>query len=74
MPPALTPESLAKLTVEEKLRLIEMLWASLAADDASVPIPAWQLEIIRERVAEARAHPGRGMDVNEFLDSLRKPA
>lgn len=74
MTATLTPEGLAKLSVEDRLKLIEMIWASLQADASKLPIPDWQLEIIRERVAQFRAKPNQGTDADEFLDSLGRDA
>jgi putative addiction module component (TIGR02574 family) len=68
----LTPESLARLSVEERLKLIDMIWASLADDASRLAVPDWQLEIIRERVAQFRADPNQGRDADEFLNNLDK--
>jgi putative addiction module component (TIGR02574 family) len=38
---------LDKLTVAEKVALIEQLWASL--DEAQIESPAWHAEVLRER-------------------------
>jgi putative addiction module component (TIGR02574 family) len=72
MATALTPEGLTKLSVEERLKMIEMIWSSLIAEGAELPVPDWQLEIIHDRVAQFRADPGKGTDVDEFLDNLRR--
>jgi len=36
------------------------------------PVPDWHLEIIRERLAEHRAHPEAVISLEEFRDELRK--
>jgi putative addiction module component (TIGR02574 family) len=70
MTATLTPEGLAKLSVDERLKLIEMIWSSLSAEAHKLPVPQWQREIIRERIAQFRANPNLGTDAEEFLDSL----
>ncbi len=40
---------LDKMTVEEKLRLMEEIWADLSRNPDSIPIPEWHLEVLRER-------------------------
>lgn len=65
-----TPEQMAKLSVDERLKLIEIAWESLLAEGAEIPTPEWQRKLIRERVEEYRRTPDQGQDVFEFLDSL----
>lgn len=40
---------LDKMSVEEKLRLMDEIWADLSRDPDSIPIPEWHLEVLRER-------------------------
>ncbi|MBI2512435.1 MAG: addiction module protein [Opitutae bacterium] len=50
---------LDKMTVEEKLRLMEEIWADLSRNPDDIPIPEWHLEILREReqlVKEGKEH------------------
>ena len=35
---------------EEKLRLMEELWADLSRDEAQFESPAWHSDVLRERV------------------------
>jgi len=48
---------LDKMTVEEKLRALEQLWANLARKPASVPSPAWHRDVPEAR--EKRFSEGR---------------
>jgi len=53
-----TALELDKMTVEEKLRAMEMLWDDLRRTEAGVPVPAWHQELLDERerlVREGRA-------------------
>ena len=43
-----------QLPRQEKLKLMEMLWADLSRDEAELESPAWQADALRE-TAERRA-------------------
>ena len=66
----LTSEQIEKLSVEERMKLLEMICQSLASAGAEVPTPDWQRELVRKRVEEYRRDPGQGTDAFEFLDNL----
>ena len=46
-----------ELSPEERIRLIELLWASFVDDPASLPITDAQRAELRRRVAEHEANP-----------------
>ena len=45
------------MTLAEKLRVMEMLWADLSRNEAQLESPAWHEEVLRER--EARVKSGQ---------------
>lgn len=50
---------LHKMTVEEKLSLMEEIWADLSRNPDDIPVPQWHLDLLREReqlVKEGKAH------------------
>jgi hypothetical protein len=51
----LTAEQIAALSVEERMDLIEAIWDSFGVveqpDERELPVPAWQREVLRERLA-----------------------
>ncbi len=49
-----------KLTVAERLQLIERIWDSIAADPEPVPLTEAEREELDRRLAEAEASPGVG--------------
>lgn len=53
---------LDKMTVAEKLRAMELLWADLSRDDAQVESPAWHAEVLHDR--ETRIESGE----EQFVD------
>ncbi len=42
-------EELEKLSVAERLQLVEDLWASIARSNTEVPIPQWQKDELARR-------------------------
>lgn len=52
MPVSETP----KLSVEERLRLVEIVWESLAADFSAVPVNDVHRMILDERIAGTSVH------------------
>ena len=58
---------IARLTVPEKILLLEDLWDSIASDESSVPVPASHREELDRRLAEYNKDPGRLLT----LDDLR---
>ncbi len=46
-----------KLPAEERLRLVEIIWASLVTEPSSVPLGDVQRAVIDERLAEHERNP-----------------
>lgn len=51
-------EKVLALPAKEKLRLVEDVWCSLAPNE--IPVPAWHLELIDERLDQLEKHPEGG--------------
>ncbi len=69
------PEILG-LPAAERLRLVEEIWDSLAAQPSSVPIPDWHRTELDRRLASSDADGGEGQawdDVKARLSASRKP-
>jgi putative addiction module component (TIGR02574 family) len=69
---AVTLETLGidRLTVPERLDLIEQIWNSLPEQVDAADIPAWHLAELAKRRADAQATPGIGKPWRELLDQL----
>jgi putative addiction module component (TIGR02574 family) len=63
---------LRKLPAEEKLRIIETLWSDLAADEDSVPSPAWHEAVLKETEAEYDTGKVETLDWAEAKKELRR--
>lgn len=58
---------IAKLSVPERILLLQDLWDSIASDESSVPVPQSHREELDRRLAEYERDPGRLLT----LDDLR---
>jgi hypothetical protein len=50
---------LEQMTVEEKLRAMELIWENLRRDEKNIPVPQWHRDLLGEReklIAEGKAH------------------
>ena len=60
-----------RLSVRERLELIEQIWNSLPETVDPIDIPAWQLTELAKRRADADAKPNVGRPWREVLSQLR---
>ncbi len=58
---------IARLTIPEKILLLEDLWDSVASEESSIPVPQSHREELDRRLAEYEKSPGRLLT----LDDLR---
>lgn len=68
--PALLDEILA-LTLEERLQLMERIWDSLGASEASVPVPEWHKAELDRRLDDPAEQANVSWD--EVRARLRSP-
>jgi len=38
-----------QMTVEEKLRAMDLLWEDLRKDEKNIPVPQWHKDLLKER-------------------------
>jgi putative addiction module component (TIGR02574 family) len=60
-----------RLSVQERLDLIEQIWDSLPGAVAPDEVPEWHKEVLTKRLAEAEANPGGGVPWREALAAIR---
>lgn len=63
---------LLKLPPEERMRIAEIIWASLAADPDTVPLGDAHRALIDEAVAEHDRNPGDVLSRDEVLAKARR--
>lgn len=56
-----------KLSIAERLELIEKIWDSLPEQVTPAEVPDWHLALLAQRRAEAEAQPGVGKPWREVL-------
>ena len=56
----------------DRLRLLEALWDTLAAEEGPLELLPWQKELLDERLAAAEANPGAGAPWQEVMARLMK--
>lgn len=59
-----------KLSIDERLQLVEEIWDSIAADPDSLAIPDEHMDELDRRLDEAAANPGQGRPWSEVRDRL----
>ncbi len=59
-----------RLSVRERLELIDQIWDSLPESVESHEVPEWHLVELAQRRAQASAKPGEGRPWREVLKSL----
>ena len=62
---------LLKLSLAEKLQLLEDLWDSIATNPDEVPIPDWQLEELDRREEEQHRQPQVGSSWKDVKARIR---
>ncbi|MFO0964646.1 MAG: addiction module protein [Gemmataceae bacterium] len=63
-------QQIAALSLDEKMKLVEDLWDSIAQEVENLPVPAWQLEELERRKARFQAHPTSGKPWSEVKRDL----
>ena len=61
-----------KLPVEERMRLVELIWESLAADPATLPLGDAHRAVLDERLAEHERNPDDIATRDEVLAEARR--
>lgn len=61
-----------RLSVGERLTLIEMIWDSLPEQVEAADVPPWHLAELAIRRSEAEANPGVGKPWRQVLEGLGK--
>ena len=68
MTPKALIEEILRLPVEERLRLVEDVWDSIAAEPDAVPVPEWHRQELDRRLAKASPQYLSAKQVRERLD------
>ena len=61
-----------KLPVEERIRLVELIWESLLPDSSALPLSDAHRAVLDERLAEHERHPEDITTRDEVLAEARR--
>lgn len=67
---SLTPSEIKQLSVSERLRMVEEIWDSIAADQEMMEVTEAQKNALDRRIASHNAAPGQGKSWEEIRDRL----
>jgi len=70
MPPTLESLGIDKLSIEERLKLIDLIWDSLPQSFEPTEIPEWHIAELEKRRATADTEPGVGKPWQGILADL----
>ena len=59
-----------RLSVKDRLELIEQIWNTLPEEVDPTEVPEWHKAVLARRRADAATNPGVGKPWREVLDSL----
>ena len=62
---------LDKMTVAEKLRAMELLWADLSRNEAQIESPAWHGDVLRDRESRIKSGEEKFLDWKTAKKQLR---
>lgn len=71
MTPTLQSLGIDRLPIEDRIRLVDEIWDSIAAETAGEEIPQWHKDILDERLADLAAHPQDSVPWEEVRASMR---
>jgi len=63
--------TLKQLSVEERIRLVEDLWDSIAVDQSAIPLSSEQIEELDRRLDSYEADGDFGKPAKEVISELR---
>jgi hypothetical protein len=63
---------LDKMTVAEKLRAMEILWADLSRNEAQIESPAWHGDVLRDREVRIKSGEEKFIDWETAKKQLRE--
>jgi putative addiction module component (TIGR02574 family) len=68
----MTVEDVADMSVPERIRLVEDIWDSIAADAKAVPVTAAEKALIDRRLRALRRNPGACIPWEAVKASIRR--
>lgn len=64
--------AILNLPVQERLRLVELIWQSLAAEPSAIPPTDAQRAVLLERLSEHERDPHDVLTIEQVLEEARR--
>jgi putative addiction module component (TIGR02574 family) len=65
-------DEILKLSVEDRIRIAQEIWDSVAADETAVPVTQAQKDELDRRLEDMTRNPGAGRSWEEFRSELER--
>ena len=62
-----------RMSLEERLQTMELLWSSIAGMPEAVNSPDWHKDVLADRVAKVERGEGEFLSLAQLKDRLLKP-
>jgi putative addiction module component (TIGR02574 family) len=69
----LTQVDIERMTIPQRMEVIDRLWASIVQSGEDVPSPAWHEDVLKERVAHVKSGKAKFYTLEEARQKLRVP-
>jgi hypothetical protein len=63
---------LSKMTLSQKMDVLERVWSSVASNESKFESPAWHLDVLKDREKLVRSGKAKFSDWSEAKDRIRK--
>lgn len=60
-----------KLSIPEKILLVEDLWDSISSDESAIPVPQSHMTELDKRLARHKAMPGELLSLDELQKRIK---
>lgn len=60
-----------KLSIPEKILLVEDLWDSISSDESTIPVPKSHMAELDKRLARHKAMPGELLSLDELQKRIK---
>jgi putative addiction module component (TIGR02574 family) len=67
-----TSSDLARLSVSERLDLMDDIWESLGSNREAIPLPEWHVTEIKRRLAALAVDGNRGRPMDDVFAELKR--
>ena len=63
---------IGKLSIPEKILLLEDMWENIASDETSVPVPQSHIEVLEKRMKRYVSAPGNLLSLDELHSRIER--